>query len=149
MSSFHSTVTVLMKILVRDILRAVRESSLQELVLAASSANRQRPPAPQTQRPPRRRPARAKEVPKGGASKESAHHPRRALTKAKPSAVLTPSAMEDLRTEDGDAQITDPDALLRETAVTIPAPRPSAAHESVMADTVEPMTTSALREWLR
>lgn len=149
MSSLHSTLTALVETLVREILRTVRENSLQELVGAAPSADRKRAPAstPPARQPPRRA-ARAKEATKRRAPKESAAPTRRASSaKGKRAALRAPRAVEDAPTGYGDAQITDPDALLRETAVTLPAPRPTAAELPVVAETIKPMlTTPTLRE---
>ena len=145
MSSLHSTLTTLIDSLVRDILRAVRESSLQDVVSAAPPANRKRTPAPQAQRPPRRA-ARSKEATKRGAPKKSVLLARRASAKRRPAAGRAPSAIEDMQTGYGEVQITDPEALLREAAATVAPPRPSPAEVTAVADTVEPLTTPTLRE---
>ena len=164
MSSLHSTLTVLIDALVRDILQVVRESSVHELVGVGGGAVPSRspralkvvaPPLPSRRRGPRADVAKSRTPkPKQRHAEPATPAPtkrrgRRAATQT-PSAVLAPPSgvapadageapMKD------DAQITDPGALLRETAVAAPTPRPWASEMPVTGN-VARRTEPTLRE---
>jgi hypothetical protein len=167
MSSLHSTLTALIDALVRDILRVVRESAVHELVgvdvrPAPSRSPRgakerekgppsaPRPRASRTNRAAKRRVPNGKprDVGLAPARPKERRRPRgptpTAASPLAPSPDVTLTAGED--TPKDAVQITDPDALLRETAVTVPVPRPWASEMPVVGQRVEVPTQPTLRE---
>jgi hypothetical protein len=107
MPSLHSTLAVLMENLVRDLLVAVRESSLHELASSGSPQSAAKKAASKKEKPPSRPSPKVRAKARRAPSK---------TTKAKPLERVRVVFAEPPQVEQGDldAQITDPDGLLRE-----------------------------------
>jgi hypothetical protein len=139
MPSLHSTLAVLMENLVRDLLVAVRESSLHELASSGSPQSAAKKAASKKEKPPSRPSPKVRAKARRAPSK---------TTKAKPLERVRVVFAEPPQVEQGDldAQITDPDGLLRETARTVPVPRPTEAAAASTVDVREGPSTPTLRE---